>query len=579
MTKVMVTLLFICFAVVLVVSASAQVPYFANVQDYLSEDFAGDGSVDCTEGIQAALSENAAVYFPGGSSGEPVIYATRPDLTTQGGARVLFGPHTRLKRLPGEGAVLTLNRGTHLSGAVIDGNKYAHWPDHPDLGKRAYGVLMRGHCVVENCVVFNNPGIAFAAYSDENMVRGCRAENCGYIDVKFGADFYQGKWDKWSADGFYMRGSGNTVKDCVAYDCFRWDLCSSHSDARGNLYVDCRGGDVNFRTGRFVDIELAEPHNRLVRCRSTNSSIMVSTPHTEIIDCVADRICVYYDADYCTVRGCTLSGPLIVGSRNPEKRPEETGGASPIVRDNRIFLAPKWNDYGLRVSSTDGDGVVTGNFVYGWQKDEEESQGLKIEGIPDPSANVVQHGEWDFPAGMVQPRLEYGSVDWDHMTERKRAAFVTQFENYAAAADLPLEPDYMKVLIGPVDFAFDHEDTGFKRNWHTREGRPEDTETARLGWHWNARKGDVGGPAWYFVDFELPHKPGTEAMLFFGGVDSDAIVYVNGKQVGEHHDWETPFAVDITAAVNDSATNYLAVKVDSEGGLYGIYGPVAIVQY
>lgn len=568
-----------CVAIVLVVPAFSGAPYFASVRDYLSDDFNGDGSVDCTEGIQAALSENRAVYFPGSSSDEPVIYAARPGLTTGGHSDVIFGPRARLKRLPGEGPMLKLNRGTHLSGAVIDGNKYAHWPDYPDLGKRTSGILMRGHCVVQDCVVFNNPGIAFSAYSDHNHVLRCRAENCGYIDVKFGADFYQGKWDEWSGDGFYMRGSSNTVKDCIAYDCFRWDLCSSHSGARGNTYVDCRGGDVNFRTGRFVDIELAEPHNRLIRCKSPNSSIMVSTPHTDIIDCVADRICVYHNADYCTVRGCTLSGPLIVGSRHPEKRPEETGGASPIVQDNRVFLARKWNDYGLRVSSTDGQGVVTGNFVYGWQEGEQTSKGIKIEGIPNPSANYVRHGEWSFPGGMVQPKLEYGSVDWDHMTERKQAALVSQFEQYCAEAGLSADPDYLKILIGPVDFAFDHEDTGFERNWHTTNGRPADTETARLGWHWNARKGDVGGPAWYFVDFELPQKSGGKTILFFGGVDSDAVVYVNGSQVGEHHDWETPFAVDISGAAKHASSNYLAVKVDSPSGLYGIYAPVAVVLY
>src|SRR5690606_13890657 len=42
------------------------------------------------------------------------------------------------------------------------------------------------------------------------------------------------------------------------------------------------------------------------------------------------------------------------------------------------------------------------------------------------------------------------------------------------------------------------------------------------------------GTAWYRKSIELKKENGKHYSLFFGGVDGDAIIYVNGKEVGKH---------------------------------------------
>ena len=72
-----------------------------------------------------------------------------------------------------------------------------------------------------------------------------------------------------------------------------------------------------------------------------------------------------------------------------------------------------------------------------------------------------------------------------------------------------------------------------------------------------------GGTGWYRKTFTLPESfEGKTILLNFDGVYSDAYVYVNGTQVGEHHYGYTTFAFDISDALTcDGATqNLIAVK-------------------
>jgi len=70
---------------------------------------------------------------------------------------------------------------------------------------------------------------------------------------------------------------------------------------------------------------------------------------------------------------------------------------------------------------------------------------------------------------------------------------------------------------------------------------------------------------------------GKKISVVLGGVDDDAVVYLNGKKVGEHKGWDEEFAVDITGALNWEGKNLLAVLADnSGGGGAGIWKPVAL---
>ncbi|MEY8427661.1 glycoside hydrolase family 2 TIM barrel-domain containing protein [Lachnospiraceae bacterium 46-15] len=72
-----------------------------------------------------------------------------------------------------------------------------------------------------------------------------------------------------------------------------------------------------------------------------------------------------------------------------------------------------------------------------------------------------------------------------------------------------------------------------------------------------------GGTGWYRKTFTLPESfEGKTILLNFDGVYSDAYVYVNGIQVGEHHYGYTAFAFDISDALACDGTtqNLIAVK-------------------
>ena len=64
--------------------------------------------------------------------------------------------------------------------------------------------------------------------------------------------------------------------------------------------------------------------------------------------------------------------------------------------------------------------------------------------------------------------------------------------------------------------------------------------------------------------------------IFFGGVDDEAEVWLNGEKVGEHSGHSDPFYFDISNFLS-KGDNELVVRVKDFGGPGGIYRPVVIV--
>jgi hypothetical protein len=123
----------------------------------------------------------------------------------------------------------------------------------------------------------------------------------------------------------------------------------------------------------------------------------------------------------------------------------------------------------------------------------------------------------------------------------------------------------------------------------------------RLGWwrdgaiggNWQrlhttaASWGDQGlhyykGLAWYRTQLEVPADfAGRRVLAFFGGVDEQARVWLNGQLLGESAAGSfTPFELDATAAVRPGGTNTLAVCVTNrtldELGTGGLTAPVML---
>jgi hypothetical protein len=87
---------------------------------------------------------------------------------------------------------------------------------------------------------------------------------------------------------------------------------------------------------------------------------------------------------------------------------------------------------------------------------------------------------------------------------------------------------------------------------------------ARASLSWNAQFDDLrdyAGVGWYRVNIALPQpQPATRQLIHFGAVDYLAVVWVNGKRLGDHEGGYTPFTFDLTGKVH-AGSNEILVRV------------------
>ncbi|MBI4024526.1 MAG: DUF4838 domain-containing protein [Verrucomicrobia bacterium] len=137
-------------------------------------------------------------------------------------------------------------------------------------------------------------------------------------------------------------------------------------------------------------------------------------------------------------------------------------------------------------------------------------------------------------------------------------------------------------------FQTDPKDAGVSRRWFAAS--LNDANWARIDadrcWQEQGYL-DYHGVAWYRKRFDTPSREGRQrVILYFGAVDGDAAVYVNGKLVGEHNltppdyaGWDQPFHFDITdALLPDDGENLMAVRVKKDLYVAGIFKGVRILR-
>ncbi|MFA6978413.1 MAG: glycoside hydrolase family 2 TIM barrel-domain containing protein [Ignavibacteriaceae bacterium] len=89
---------------------------------------------------------------------------------------------------------------------------------------------------------------------------------------------------------------------------------------------------------------------------------------------------------------------------------------------------------------------------------------------------------------------------------------------------------------------------------------------------WNTQKEKLflyEGTIWYKKSFQHKKKNNTRTFLYFGAVNYEAIVYVNGKKLGEHVGGFTPFNFEATNELVDGE-NFVVVKVDNKRKREGV---------
>ena len=128
---------------------------------------------------------------------------------------------------------------------------------------------------------------------------------------------------------------------------------------------------------------------------------------------------------------------------------------------------------------------------------------------------------------------------------------------------------------GYYDYRMNPTQNGFFRN--AKPQRPEDlieydfdkAEEMPVPSDWNTRDERLffyEGTVWFYRKLNVEKsalKEGRRKLLYFGAINYDAHVYVNGRHMGHHVGGFTPFNFDITDQLKEGE-NFVIVKVDNK---------------
>ena len=125
---------------------------------------------------------------------------------------------------------------------------------------------------------------------------------------------------------------------------------------------------------------------------------------------------------------------------------------------------------------------------------------------------------------------------------------------------------------GYYDYRMNPTRWGFFNN--AKPQRPEDlieydfdtAPTMRVPGDWNTQDERLffyEGTVWFLRYFDYQPQGDRRALLYFGAVNYDCHVYVNGKKAGHHVGGFTPFNFDVTDLLHEGR-NFVIVKVDNK---------------
>ena len=124
---------------------------------------------------------------------------------------------------------------------------------------------------------------------------------------------------------------------------------------------------------------------------------------------------------------------------------------------------------------------------------------------------------------------------------------------------------------GFYDYRYKESGSGFFRDAKPRndydmvEYSFDTSETLCVPGDWNSQKEKLffyEGNIWYRKKFDYDLADGKRLFVYFGGVNYEAVVYLNGSKLGVHTGGYTPFVFEVTDKVK-SKGNSLVVKVDN----------------
>ena len=157
-----------------------------------------------------------------------------------------------------------------------------------------------------------------------------------------------------------------------------------------------------------------------------------------------------------------------------------------------------------------------------------------------------------------------------------QAEVITQVANITARKTTSLNGQWNYIVDvqeeGYYDYRMNPTPWGFFQN--AKPQRPEDlieydfdkAPTMQIPGDWNTQDERLffyEGTVWFKRSFQWYPTAGRHTLLYFGAINYEAHVYVNGKLAGHHIGGFTPFNMDVTDLLRDG-DNFVIVKVDNK---------------
>ena len=149
-------------------------------------------------------------------------------------------------------------------------------------------------------------------------------------------------------------------------------------------------------------------------------------------------------------------------------------------------------------------------------------------------------------------------------------------QNVLAYESLSLNGDWNYIVDvqeeGYYDYRMNPTRSGFFQN--AKPKRPEDlieydfdkAPTMKIPSDWNTQDSQLffyEGTVWFKKSFQAAPSKDSRSLLYFGAVNYDCHVYLNGQHVGHHIGGFTPFNYDVSDKLRDGE-NIVIVKVDNK---------------
>jgi beta-glucuronidase len=149
-------------------------------------------------------------------------------------------------------------------------------------------------------------------------------------------------------------------------------------------------------------------------------------------------------------------------------------------------------------------------------------------------------------------------------------------QNAGGRNGIDLDGDW-HIIVDPYENGFYDYRYGEKKDGYflnRRAEKPSDlveydfpaSPTLHVPGDWNSQDDKLfwyEGTIWYERDFDVAKREGKRYLLHFGAVNYEAIVWVNGTEVGRHEGGFTPFEFDVTDRIGNGH-NFVVVMVDDQ---------------